>query len=371
MDQLLFSKTKIGTIGLKNRMVMAPMTRSRAIGNIPSALMAEYYAQRAEAGLIITEGTSPSPNGLGYARIPGMFSSDQIKGWKNVTAAVHDQNGKIFVQLMHTGRISHFANMPAKARIIAPSALRPKGQMWTDSLGMQDYPTPTEMTLNDINSTKNEFVKASQNAIEAGFDGVELHGANGYLLEQFLNPDANRRTGMYGGSIEHRCWFVLETASEVAKAIGKEKTGIRLSPYGAFNDVGPFPETEEEYGYLSVKLNALGILYIHLVDHSSMGTPKVELSTVQKIRNNFKQTLILSGGYDRERAEKDLTSGLADLIAFGRGFLSNPDFVSRLRNNSELNPIATDTFYTPGAKGYTDYPSFTFKKAVDFSRAIA
>jgi N-ethylmaleimide reductase len=359
MAQILFSKTNLGVIELKNHMVMAPMTRSRAINNIPNALMTEYYAQRSEAGLIITEGTSPSPNGLGYARIPGIFSSNQIKGWKNVTDAVHAQNGKIFVQLMHTGRISHSANIPAEARIVAPSALKPKGQIWTDTLGMQDYPTPVEMTLSDINTARIEFVNAAENAVEAGFDGVELHGANGYLLDQYLNPDANRRTGMYGGSIEHRCWFVLETAAEVAKAIGKDKTGIRLSPYGAFNDVGPFLETEEEYDYLSEKLNDIGILYIHLVDHSSMGTPIVELSTVQTIRNNFKRTLILSGGYTRERAEKDLASGLADLIAFGRGFLSNPDFVSRMRDNAELNPIDNSTFYTPGANGYTDYPPLT------------
>ena len=196
MDQFLFSKTKLGAIELKNHMVMSPMTRNRAINNIPNALMAEYYAQRAEAGLIITEGTSPSLNGLGYARIPGMFSSDHIKGWKTVTDAVHARNGTIFVQLMHTGRISHPANMPPEARIVAPSALRPKGQIWTDALGMQDYPTPTEMTLSDINAARNEYVNAAKNAVEAGFDGVELHGANGYLMEQFLNPDANRSSGM-------------------------------------------------------------------------------------------------------------------------------------------------------------------------------
>jgi NADH:flavin oxidoreductases, Old Yellow Enzyme family len=359
MNSPLFSKTKLDDIELKNHMVMAPMTRSRAINNIPNALMAQYYSQRAEAGLIVTEGTSPSPNGLGYARIPGIFSSQQIEGWKKVTTAVHAKNGKIFVQLMHTGRISHPANLPAGAQIMAPSAIQPKGQMWTDTQGMKNYPMPIEMTLADIDASKKEHVQAALNAVEAGFDGVELHGANGYLLDQFLNPASNRRTDLYGGNVEKRCEFVLEVASEVAKEIGKEKTGIRLSPYGAINDVGPFPETEEQYAYLAEKLNLIGIAYIHLVDHSSMGSPKVQLTTVQKIRNNFKNSIVLSGGYTLERAEKDLASCMADLIAFGRGFLANPDFVSRLQNKAELNPVATDTFYTAGAKGYTDYPALS------------
>jgi len=357
MDSLLFSKTKLGSIELSNHLVMAPMTRSRAIDNIPNILMAEYYSQRAEAGLIITEGTSPSPNGLGYARIPGIFSTPQIEGWKKVTGAVHLKNGKIFVQLMNTGRITHQDNLPPGAQSMAPSAIQPKGQMWTDKNGMQNYPMPKEMTRSDIEIAKKEYVVAAQNAIEAGFDGVELHGANGYLLDQFLNPAANQRTDTYGGNVENRCRFVLEVAADVAKAIGKTKTGIRLSPYGAFNDVGPFPETEEEYAYLADKLNTIGIAYIHLVDHSSMGSPKVLLTTVQKIRGNFKNALILSGGYTKEKAEADVSSKMADLIAFGRGFLSNPDFVTRLQNNAVLNPIVTDTFYTSDAKGYTDYPA--------------
>jgi N-ethylmaleimide reductase len=362
MNSTLFSKAKIDNIELKNRAVMAPMTRSRAINNVPNALMAEYYAQRAEAGLIITEGTSPSRNGLGYARIPGIFSSEQIRGWEKVTSAVHSKDGKIFVQLMNTGRISHPANLPPGAQAMAPSSIQPKGQMWTDTLGMQNFPMPREMTLTDITATKEEYVQAARNAVEAGFDGVELHGANGYLLDQYLNPNVNRRTDTYGGSVENRCRFVVEVTTEVAKAIGKDKTGIRLSPYGATNDVGQFPETEEHYAYLAEKLNTIGIAYIHLVDHSSMGAPKVELTTVQKIRNNFRNSIILSGGYTRQRAEKDLASGMADLIAFGRGFLANPDFVSRMQQNAELNPLAKETFYTPDAKGYTDYPSLAMAK---------
>jgi len=356
MDSTLFSKAKLDNIELKNHAVMAPMTRSRAINNVPNELMADYYAQRAEAGLIITEGTSPSPNGLGYARIPGIFTSEQIRGWEDVTAAVHAKDGKIFVQLMNTGRISNPANLPPGAQAMAPSSIQPKGQMWTDTQGMQNFSIPREMTETEIAAAQEEYVQAAKNAVEAGFDGVELHGANGYLLDQFLNPSVNRRTDVYGGSVENRCRFVLEVAARVAKAIGNEKTGIRLSPYGAANDVGQFPETEEEYAYLAEKLNTLDIAYIHLVDHSSMGAPKVELTTVQKIRKNFENTLILSGGYTRERAERDLASGMADLIAFGRGFLANPDLVSRMEHNAELNPPAMATFYTPDAKGYTDYP---------------
>jgi N-ethylmaleimide reductase len=356
METILFSKTMLGNIELKNHIVMAPMTRCRAINNKPNDIMAVYYEQRAGAGLIITEGTSPAANGLGYARIPGIFSKEQVKGWGKITAAVHAKGGTIFVQLMHTGRVSHPANMPDGSEILAPSPLAAKGQMWTDKGGMQDQPVPREMTKADMVKTKDEYVQSSRNAIEAGFDGVELHGANGYLLDQFLNPGSNQRKDEYGGSIENRCRFVIEVAESVSKVIGKEKTGIRLSPYGAANDLQPFEGTEEEYTYLAKKLNDLGLVYIHLVDHSSMGAPKVEPSTVKKIRDNFKNTLILSGGYNRERAENDLESGLANLIAFGKPFISNPDLVARLEHKVHLADFDKNTFYSAGEKGYTDYP---------------
>ncbi|MGE8721024.1 alkene reductase [Leptospira terpstrae] len=351
----LFSEAKLGNLSLKNKVVMAPMTRSRSIGNVPGDLVATYYEQRAEAGLIITEGTSPSPNGLGYARIPGIFSEEQTKAWKKVTDKVHAKGSKIFVQLMHTGRIGHELNLPKGAKVLGPSAILAKGQMWTDTDGMKDHPTPQEMTKTEIKSTLEEFVNASKNAIQAGFDGVELHAANGYLLEQFLHPSSNQRTDEYGGSIENRIRFVLEVASEVSAAIGKEKTAIRLSPYGAFNDLFPFPETHEEYSLLAEKLNQIGIVYIHLVDHSSMGAPTVEPETVQNIRKAFKGTLILSGGYDVERAEKDLSTGLADLVAFGKPFLANPDLVTRFQKNIALASFDQTTLYTPGEKGYSDY----------------
>ncbi|MEI6049746.1 MAG: alkene reductase [Bacteroidota bacterium] len=358
-DNRIFTSYKLGKIDLKNRVVMAPMTRSRAIGNVPNELMAEYYSQRSGAGLIITEGTSPSPNGLGYPRIPGIFNPAQVEGWKKITSAVHKNGSRIFVQLMHTGRISHSLNLPDGARALAPSAVQPAGQTWTDQKQMQDFPIPEEMSLKDIASTKKEFINASGNAIEAGFDGVELHSANGYLLEQFLSPISNTRTDDYGGSIENRSRFVLEVAAAVAGAIGEEKTGIRLSPFGVASDMHQYPEIDATYKYLAEHLNKIGIGYIHLVDHSAMGSPEVPLELKKQIRNIFKNTLILSGGYEPERAETDLINGLGDLIAFGRPFINNPDLVERFRNSWPLSKdLDFNLFYSPGEKGYIDYPVY-------------
>jgi N-ethylmaleimide reductase len=355
----LFTPSRVGSIEVKNRIVMSPMTRCRAIGNIPNELMAYFYSARADAGLIITEGTAPSANGLGYARIPGVFSMEQVDGWKKVTTAVHKKGGKIFIQLMHTGRISHPLNMPSDSQIIAPSAIGAKGQMWTDSMQMQNYPVPKEMTLHDIIFTKAEYLSAAKNAMEAGFDGVELHGANGYLLEQFISPVSNVRKDKYGGSIENRCQFVIEVVNSVAKAIGKDKTGIRISPYGVTNDMPIYPEIDQTYKYLSEKLNALDIAYIHQVDHSSMGGPVVPMEIKKMIRAIFKNSIILSGGYSLERAEVDLDIGLGDMIAFGRPFINNPDLVKRLEKDLPLSEnLRMDMFYTEGKEGYTDYPKF-------------
>jgi len=353
----LTSPVVSGTLKLKNRFVMAPMTRCRAIGNVPNDLIAEYYKQRSGAGLIITEGTSPSPNGLGYARIPGIFNKQQIEGWKKTTEAVHQGGAKIFVQFMHTGRISHLLNMPEGAEVLAPSAVKAAGQMWTDSQQMQDFPIPKAMTADDLVQTKNEFVAAAKNAIEAGFDGVELHAANGYLLEQFLSPVSNIRTDNYGGSIENRCRFVLEVVTAVAEAIGKDKTAIRLSPYGVASDMPHYPEIEATYAYLSEQLNKTGIVYIHLVDHSAMGAPAVPGELKKTIRKIFKNTIIISGGFDKESAEADIESGFGDLVAFGRPFINNPDLVERFKNNWALSEdLKMDLFYSADEKGYTDYP---------------
>ena len=356
----LLSPYQLGKINLKNRIVMSPMTRSRAIGNIPNDLMAEYYGQRAGAGLIITEGTSPSPNGLGYSRIPGIFNEAQVEGWKKITHAVHAKGGKIFVQLMHTGRIGHAANLPKGAQILAPSAVKPAGQMWTDASGLQDYPVPKAITIEEIQQTKQEYITAAKNAITAGFDGIELHGANGYLLEQFLSPVSNQRNDTYGGSIENRCRFVFEVITGAAEAMGKDRVGIRLSPYGVASDMPHYPEIDSTYKYLAEQINRMGILYIHIVDHSNMGGPKVPDEIKKAIRERFTGTIILSGGYTKERAESELAGGLGNLIAFGRPFINNPDLVERFVHEWLLaDKLEMNTFYTPGEKGYIDYPAYT------------
>ncbi|HET7831698.1 MAG TPA: alkene reductase [Gallionella sp.] len=351
----LFTPIKLGGLQLKNRIVMAPMTRSRAIGNVPNELMEIYYAARATAGLIITEGTSPSPNGLGYARIPGLFSDAQAQGWKRVNDSVHQAGGKIFVQLMHTGRVSHPANMAAGTGILAPSAIAAPGEMWTDSNGLQPYPVPAEMSEVEITRAIAEYANAAKRAIEAGFDGIELHAANGYLIDQFLNTASNQRTDRWGGSLENRIRFAVETAKAVVAAIGSGRVGMRISPYGVFNGMAPDPEMDAMYLRLIDELNALGLLYIHVVDHSSMGAPEVSPVLKARIRDAFKGKYILSGGYDTARANADLDANHGDLVAFGRPFISNPDIVQKLRNGTDLIAPDFNTFYTPGEKGYTDY----------------
>ncbi|OYX29598.1 MAG: alkene reductase [Caulobacterales bacterium 32-69-10] len=354
---LLFSKAKLGSLELQNHLVMSPMTRSRAIGNVPNDLMVEYYGQRAGAGLILTEGVAPSPNALGYARIPGIFSTEQVAGWKKITDAVHAKGAKIFCQFMHTGRVGHPANLPAGAKVVGPSAIAAAGDMWTDADGMQPMPTPEVI---DVKATIAEHVQAAKNAIAAGFDGVELHGANGYLIEQFIRPNSNQRTDSYGGGIENRARFMLEVVEAVSAAIGKDKVGIRLSPYGVFNDMPIYPEMDADYLYLAEKLSETGLLYIHLVDHSSMGAPEVPASLTAAMRKAFKGPIILSGGYfTAERAEADLAAGKGELVAFGRAFLANPDLVERLKTGAPLNEADMASFYTPGPEGYTDYPTLS------------
>lgn len=354
---MLFEPLVTPSIRLANRTVMAPMTRSRAVNaNTPNTLMAEYYGQRASAGLLITEGTSPSPNGLGYARIPGLFNEAHVRGWKVVTDAVHAKGGKIFVQLMHTGRVSHTANLPAGAEVLGPTASPCPGDMHTDSQGMQPHSAPRAMTAIDIARAVDEYANAARLAIEAGFDGVELHAANGYLIEQFLNANVNQRTDAYGAGIEGRNRFALEVASATAAVIGAQRVGIRLSPYGVFNSTGAFPEVEAQYLALTEKLSKLGLQYVHLLDHSAMGAPPVPAELKAQLRTAFQGLFILAGGFDRAKAESALEAGQADLIAFARSFLANPDLVERMRNDTALNVIDTATFYTPGPRGYTDYP---------------
>ncbi|GAL82775.1 artemisinic aldehyde Delta(11(13)) reductase [Sporocytophaga myxococcoides] len=335
---------------------MAPMTRSRAINSIPGENVAIYYAQRASAGLIITEGTAPSANGIGYARTPGIFTKEQIDGWKKVTKAVHDKGGKIIVQLMHVGRIAHPANMLPGSKIVAPSAVVPKSEMWTDTLGMQPMPQPSELTEEEIRLTVAEFAQAAKNAVEAGFDGVELHGANGYLIEQFINPSTNKRTDAYGGSTENRSRFLIETANAVIAAIGKDKVGVRISPYNTFNDLELYPEITETYKYIAEELNKLDILYLHIIDALANASEEGRL-LVAAIRKTFNKTLILAGGYDKARAEQAIEEGRGDLVSFGRFFISNPDLPERFRNNAPLAEGNQQLFYAAGDEGYTDYSS--------------
>jgi N-ethylmaleimide reductase len=348
----LFQQYRLGPTQLANRIVMAPMTRSRAIGNTPNELMAEYYAQRATAGLIITEGTSPSPDGLGYARTPGLFSEPQIEGWKRVTDAVHARGGAIFPQIMHTGRIGHPLNMPKGARLLAPSAVRAGGKMYTDQQGMLDHPEPLAMDASDLRATIADHAGAARNARRAGFDGVEMHAANGYLLEQFLNPHVNRREDEYGGSIENRARFVLDATAAAASEIGAERVGIRLSPYSPLGDLPAYDQVERQYTYLARELRRLGVTYLHLV----LTTDPRARGTARRIAREFGGTVILNGGFDGITAATAIEAGDAALVSFGRPYISNPDFVERLRVRAPLAKADHATFYTPGPAGYIDYP---------------
>ena len=343
-----------GNFSLKNHIVMAPMTRSRAIGNIPNDLMVEYYQQRSGAGLIVTEGVAPTPEGLGYSRIPGIFSEEQIRGWRKVADAVHKNDAKIFMQFMHTGRIGHNHNLPEDKKIIGVSDIKASGQLYVDGLGMQDYADPKVLTTAEVKELIKGHVQAAQNAVEANFDGVELHGAHGYLSEQFLNPNVNTRTDEYGGSIVNRARFVVETIEQMAAAIGKEKVGIRISPCSTFNDLKPYDleEVHETYSYLAQELNRIGIAYIHL----SFNT-EVPQKTLDAIRGHFHGTLILCNGLTPETAEQALEKGFADLVGFGRAYISNPDLDKRIALGVELAQLNPETLYSADAAGYIDYPT--------------
>jgi N-ethylmaleimide reductase len=342
-----------GTLHLKNHLVMAPMTRNRAIDNLPNALMAEYYAQRNGAGLIITEGVSPAPEGLGYPRIPGIYSPEQIEGWKPVTAGIRAGGSRSFLQLMHTGRIGHVDNLPPGATVVGPSAIRATGMIYTEASGSQEFSIPGELTTQEVERVIETHVKAAQNAITAGFDGVELHGANGYLIEQFLNPNTNTRTDEYGGTMEKRSKMAVETARQIAAAIGPEKLGIRFSPFNTFNDQQPYPETEVHatYHYLAQEMDKLGLAYLHIAV-----SPKIPQKTLHLIRQAFRGAIIQCNGLTPETAEAALHGNFADLVAFGKLFLANPDLDKRIATGGPLNQPDMTTLYSPDAKGYTDYP---------------
>jgi len=353
----LFTPCTIGDLELPNRLVMAPLTRGRAGDRcLPNEMMAEYYRQRASAGLIISEATHISPQGRGWVGAPGIHSAGQMRGWQRVTEAVHAEGGRMFLQLWHMGRASH-PDFHEGASPVAPSAIAIANDHIHTPQGKKPYPVPRALEREEIPGLVQQYVAATKLAQEAGFDGVEIHGANGYLIEQFLNANVNTRTDGYGGSIAARNRFALEVARATVVAIGAERVGIRLSPYGVFNGTAAFPEVEAQYLMLVHSLSALGLLYVHLVDHSSMGAPPVPADFKLKLRTGFDGLFILSGGFDHASAEQALVDKRGDLIAFGRPFLANPDLVARMRQDAPLNAPDEATFYVPGAKGYTDYPA--------------
>ena len=357
---MLFEPVSLRALRLRNRVVMSPMTRNRAVdGNTANALMAEYYAQRASAGLIVTEGTSPSPNGLGYARIPGMFNAAQAAGWKQVVEAVHARGGRIVLQLMHTGRVTQQANLPDGAEVLGATGVALPGEVPTDSFGMRPYSTPRAMDGADIARAVGEYAEAARLAVAAGFDGVEMHAANGYLIEQFLNANINTRSDDWGGSATARNRFAVEVIRAASDLIGPDRVGVRLSPYGVFNATGAFDGIEAQYLGLVRELSKMGLLYVHVLDHSAMGAAAVPAEFKRALRAAFDGPFILAGGFDARTAEVALQAGDADLIAFGRAMLANPDLVERMRRGATLNVPDMTTFYSPGAVGYTDYPTLS------------
>ncbi|MGB5966597.1 MAG: alkene reductase [Sulfurimonadaceae bacterium] len=352
----LFSPIKIGNYPLKNRIFMAPMTRCRSIqDNVANDMMAAYYAQRASAGLIITEATQISTLGIGYPCTPGIHTAEQVQGWKKVTKAVHEKGGTIFLQLWHVGRISHPAFHNGELPV-APSAIKPAGETYTFE-GMKEFVTPRAFKTDEIQDIVQEYVTGAKNAIEAGFDGVEIHGANGYLIDQFLRDGTNTREDAYGGSIENRSRFLFEIVKEIGSAIGSDKTALRLSPSGTFNDMKD-SNPQEHFTYICEQLNAFNLAYLHIIDalegDIKHGANVVGLSI---LREAYKGILVTNGGYDQERGNAAIKSGQVDAVAFGALYLANPDLPERFKEHAALNQPDPDSFYTQDEKGYLDYPA--------------
>jgi len=351
----LFSPITIGQLSLKNRIIMAPLTRCRSVeDNVPNDLMAAYYAQRASAGLIISEATQISRLGIGYPCTPGIHTPEQVNGWKKVTQAVHDKGGRIFLQLWHVGRISHSSYHPGELPV-APSAIKPAGEVYTFD-GMKAYETPRALSVEEIEAIVKEYVHGAKNAIEAGFDGVEIHSANGYLLDEFLRDGTNIREDEYGGSIENRSHFLFDVIKAVTAEIGADRTGLRLSPSGTFNDMTD-SDPQKHFTYVCNKLNDFDLAYLHIVDALEgdirHGANVVELSA---LRDAYKGVLITCGGYDKDRGNTAIKDNLADAVAFGVLYIANPDLVERFKADAALNEAEIETFYTQDEKGYTDYP---------------
>ncbi|CAH1386006.1 alkene reductase [Candidatus Nitrotoga sp. M5] len=364
----LFQPVQLGRYTLPYRIVMAPLTRSRALqpGNVPSPLNALYYAQRASAALIVSEATQVSMQGQGYAWTPGIHSREQIKGWRNVTDTVHEAGGLFFMQLWHVGRISHPALQPDNMLPVAPSAIKPNGEAFIGNEKgqgkMVPFVTPRALQIDEIPYIVRQYVRASKNALISGFDGVEIHSANGYLLDQFINSHTNRRNDEYGGSVANRARLLLEIVEAVIEIWGADRVGVRLSPLGTFNDISD-DDPETTFGYIAEKLNNYQIAYLHLVNPATAALEKnaapdpAALRILKLMRKKFCGTLILAGGFNYDTAETWLQQGKADLIAFGRKFLANPDLPERFRTHAHLNAADQSTFYGGCAKGYTDYTS--------------
>lgn len=353
----LFSSYQLGNIELNNRIVMAPLTRNRAgKGLVPSEFAADYYAQRASAGLIITEATQVSPQAQGYQDTPGLYTTEQIDAWRKVTNAVHDKGGKIFVQLWHVGRISHVDLQPNGASPIAPSAIRADTKTFVNNT-FTEVSEPRALELYEIPAIISDFRQAAANAITAGFDGVEIHAANGYLLEQFIKDGANQRTDIYGGSIENRARLLLEVVEAIVSEIGAHRTGVRISPVSPANGIS-CSDPQPQYNYITEQLNQLGIVYLHVVEGATGGPRNIAPFDYSAIRNRFEQTYLANNGYDLELANTHLESDEADLFAFGKLFISNPDLVERLKHGLPLAELNPATLYGGGAEGYTDYPTY-------------
>jgi len=359
----LFTPLKIGDIAVANRVVMAPLTRNRAThGNdAPNALNVEYYRQRAGAGLIISEATQISQQGQGYAWTPGMYTAEQVAGWKAVTDAVHQAGGKIVAQLWHVGRISHVSLQPGGQAPVAPSAIAAKGKTYIES-GFADVSQPRALRLDELPGIVADYVRAAENAKAAGFDGIEIHAANGYLLDQFLRDGSNQRQDAYGGSIENRARLTLEVVDAVTKVLGKGRVGIRLSPVTPANDARD-SNPQPLFDHLVARLNEAGIAFIHVIEGATGGPRDFLPFDYAALRKAFKGTYIANNGFDRPLAIEAVESGRVDAVAFGKLFIANPDLVERLRRDAPLNAPEPSLFYGGDEKGYTDYPFLTDKAA--------
>jgi N-ethylmaleimide reductase len=360
----LFDPYKLGNVTLTNRAVMAPLTRNRAVaGFVPNPLAIEYYGQRASAGLLITEASQVSQQGQGYQDTPGIYTKEQVAGWRKVTDRVHERGGHIYIQLWHVGRISHTSLQANGGAPVAPSAIRANTKTFVGG-AFADVSEPRALELGEIPGIIDSFKRASANALEAGFDGVEIHGANGYLLDQFAKDGTNKRTDAYGGSIENRARLMIEVSKAVAAEAGADRTGIRISPVTPANDVSD-SNPQPLFDHIVDQLNALKLVYIHVIEGSTGGPRDNAPFDYASLRKRFSGTYIANNGYDFKLATEVLDQNKADLIAFGKLFISNPDLVERLKLGAPLNPFDKATFYGGGAKGYTDYPALGQQAAAE------